>query len=99
LKASSPKIYKDQLLGAKQVIAKHTVQHGEINTDLLERILTSTRLTASQLRDRLEAYQLSPGRVSAATADQFVPDSSGALAGYAALNGQSAGQGESHVVD
>ena len=99
LKASSPKIYKDQLLGAKQVIAKHTVQHGEINADLLERILTSTRLTASQLRDKLEAYQLSPGRLSTATADQFVPDSSGALAGYAALNGQSAGQGESHVVD
>jgi transposase len=99
LKASSPKIYKDQLLGAKQVIAKHTVQHGEINTDLLERILTSTRLTASQLRDRLEAYQLNPGRVSAATTDQPIPDSSGALAGYAALNGQSTGQGESHVVD
>jgi len=98
LKASSPKIYKDQLLGAKQVIATHTVQYGEINADLLERILTSPRLTASQLRDRLEAYQLSPGRLSAATADQPVPDSSCALAGYAALNGQSAGQGESHVV-
>jgi transposase len=98
LKASSPKIYKDQLLGAKQVIATHTVQHGEINADLLERILTSTRLTASQLRDRLEAYQLHPDRLSTATADQPVPDSSCALAGYAALNGQSTGQGESHVV-
>ena len=29
LKASSPKIYKDQLLGAKQVIATHTVHYGE----------------------------------------------------------------------
>jgi transposase len=98
LKASSPKIYKDQLLGAKQVIATHTVHYGEINAGLLERILTSTRLTASQLRDRLEAYQLHPERLSAATVDQSVPDSSGALAGYAALNGQSTGQGESHVV-
>jgi len=98
LKASSPKIYKDQLLGAKQVIATHTVQYGEINAVLLERILTSTRLTASQLRDRLEAYQLHPERLSSATVDQPVPDSSSALAGYAALNGQSSGQGESHVV-
>ena len=73
LKASSPKIYKDQLLGAKQVIATHTVQYGEINADLLERILTSPRLTASQLRDRLEAYQLSSGRLSAATADTTRP--------------------------
>jgi hypothetical protein len=98
LKASSPKIYKDQLLGAKQVIATHIVQYGKINAELLERILTSPRLTASQLRDRLEAYQLHPERLSTATADQPVPDASGALAGYAALNGQSSGQGESHVV-
>jgi hypothetical protein len=54
LKASSPKIYKDQLLGAKQVIATHTVRYGGIGADLLERILTSPRLTATQLRARLE---------------------------------------------
>ncbi|WP_340124559.1 hypothetical protein [Methylobacter svalbardensis] len=98
LKASSSKIYKDQLLGTKQVIAVHTLHHGKINTDLLARILSAPRLTASQLRDRLEAYQLNPGRLSAAMADQPIPDSSGALAGYAALNGQSSGQGESHVI-
>jgi transposase len=98
LKASSPKIYKDQLLGAKQVIAMHTLQYGGISADLLERILTSPRLTASQLRAMLDAYQLNPGRLSAATTDQLAPDSSGALAHYAVLNGQLAGQGESHVV-
>jgi len=98
LKASSPKIYKDQLLGARQVIATHTLHHGKINADLLERILTASRLTASQLRDRLEAYQLNPERLSAATADQSIPNSSSALAGYAALNGQSSGQGESHAI-
>ncbi len=98
LKASSPKIYKDQLLGAKQVIAAHTLQYGSIGADLLQRILASPRLTASQLRDRLEAYQLNPERLPAATADQPIPDSSDALAGYAALNGQSSGQGESHVI-
>jgi hypothetical protein len=99
LKTSSPKIYKDQLLGAKQVIVAHTVQYGKINADLLNRILTSTRLTASQLRDRLEAYQLHPERLFSATVAQAVPDSAGALAHYTALNGQPTGQGERHVVN
>jgi transposase len=99
LKASSPKIYKDQLLGAQQVIATHTVQYGSIGADLLERILTSPRLTATQLRARLEAYQLNPERVSVATAAQPDPaHASKALAHYAVLNGQLTGQGDSHVV-
>jgi sRNA-binding protein len=98
LKASSPKIYKDQLLGAQQVIATHAVHYGGISTDLLERILTAPRLTATQLRAMLEAYQLNPERISAARAEQPVPDSASALAHYAVLNGQLTGQGESHVV-
>jgi transposase len=98
LKTSSPKIYKDQLLGAKQVIAAHIEQYGEINADLLDRLLTSTRLTASQLRDRLAAYQLNPRRSSATTTAQITPNSFSALAHYVVLNGQSTGQGESHVV-
>ena len=98
LKATSPKIYKDQLLGAKQVIATHTVQYGRIRADLLERILTAPRLTVTQLRDLLDAYQLNPERLSAATTDQPGLDSFSALAHYAVLNGQLAGQGESHVV-
>jgi len=98
LKASSPKIYKDQLLGAKQVIATHTARYGDISADLLERMLTAPRLTATQLRAMLDAYQLNPDRLSAATTDQLAPDSSSALAHYAVLNGQSNGQGESHVV-
>ena len=99
LKATSPKIYKDQLLGAKQVIATHTKQYGDIDADLLERILTSTRLTASQLRAMLEAYQLNPERVSVATAAQPDPaHAAKALAHYAVLNGHLTGQGDSHVV-
>ncbi len=58
LKASSPKIYKDQLLGAKQIIQAHMLQYGGINAELLERILTAPRLTATQLRDTLDAYPL-----------------------------------------
>ena len=98
LKATSPKIYKDQLLGAKQIIAAHTKHYGGISADLLERILTAPRLTATQLRDLLDAYQLNPERLAAATTDQPLPDSVSALAHYAVLNGQSSGQGESHVV-
>jgi hypothetical protein len=99
LKASSPKIYKDQLLGAKQIIQAHTAQYGCINAEVLERILTAPRLTATQLRDTLDAYQQHPERLSVATTDH--PDSAraaNALAHYADLNGQSTGQGESHVV-
>ena len=99
LKATSPKIYKDQLLGAKQIIATHTLRYGGISADLLERILTAPRLTATQLRAMLEAYQLNPGRLSTALADQPDPAHSFmALAHYAVLNGHLTGQGESHVV-
>jgi len=99
LKATSPKIYKDQLLGAKQVITAHTARFGDISADLLERILTSPRLTATQLRAMLEAYQLNPERLATALADQPDPAHAlSALAHYAVLNGQLTGQGESHVV-
>ena len=70
-----------------------------VSIDLLERILTAPRLTATQLRAMLEAYQLNPERLSTALADQ--PDTEHslmALAHYAVLNGQLSGQGESHVV-
>jgi len=67
--------------------------------DLLERILTSPRLTATQLRAMLEAYQLNPERLATALADQPDPAHAlSALAHYAVLNGQLTGQGESHVV-
>jgi hypothetical protein len=98
LKATSPKIYKDQLLGAKQIIATHTVQYGYISAELLERILTAPRLTATQLRDLLDAYQLNPERLSTTTPDQPGLDPFSALAHYAVLNGPLAGQGERHVV-
>jgi negative regulator of replication initiation len=97
LKVTSPKIYKDQLLGAQQVIATHTAHYGDISADLLERILIAPRLTATQLRNTLDAYQQHPERWSTTTVNQPAPDTS-ALARYAALNGQSSGQGERHVV-
>lgn len=77
----------------------HTLRYGGISADLLERILTAPRLTATQLRAMLEAYQLNPERLSTALADQPEPTHAfSALAHYAILNGQLTGQGESHVV-
>jgi hypothetical protein len=99
LKATSPKIYKDQLLGAKQVIASHTGQYGDISAELLERLLIAPRLTATQLRDTLDAYQQHPERLGVSTTAQPVSDSASALAHYAILNGQLSGQGERHVVN
>jgi hypothetical protein len=96
LKATSPKIYKDQLLGVKQII--HAVQYGRISADLLERILTAPHLTASQLRDTLDVYQQHPEHLSVGTSDYPDQARSSNAAHYAHLNGQSTGQGESHVV-
>lgn len=98
LKAGSPKIYKDQLLGVRKIIQAHTDQHGEINADLLARILASPRLTATRLRDMLLAYQQHPGRLSVDMAVKIQPGDAISLAHYANLNGQLTGQGERHVV-
>lgn len=63
LKTTSPKIYKDQVLGAQQIIQAHTLKYGPVCADWLERILTMPRLTATQLRDTLEAFQQQADRV------------------------------------
>lgn len=99
LKASSPKIYKDQLAGAKQVLTEHIRQHGALCPTWLERLIDTPRLTATGLRERLAAYQLHPERISNA-APEHPPGgrSSTALAHYGALNGHLNGQGERHVV-
>ncbi|MDP3530231.1 hypothetical protein [Methylicorpusculum sp.] len=75
------------------------MNYGAINADLLARILTAPRLTATQFRALLDAYQLNPERVSAARVGQPDPaQAASALAHYAVLNGQLTGQGGRHVV-
>lgn len=99
LKTTSPKIYKDQVLGAQQVIQTHTLKYGPVGADLLERILTLPRLTVTQLRDTLEAFQQRADRTAPWTTHPLdQTHSNPALAHYAKLNGQSSGQGERHVV-
>ena len=62
LKTTSPKIYKDQLLGAKQILAAHCAQHGAIEPELLPGLIDTPRLTATGLRERLAAFQQHPER-------------------------------------
>lgn len=96
LKTTSPKVYKDQLAGAKQVLNSHIQQHGAISEALLRRLLDTPRLTATGLRDRLAAYQAHPERMQTETV--VVTTASPALAHYAALGGRSSGQETCHVV-
>ena len=107
LKASSPKIYKDQLLGAKKVLSAHIHQYGKIDGQLFAQLIDTPRLTATGLRDRLAAYQQHPDRDN--SKQMLIQKESGAgqesanktqeaLARYSDLNGQLSGQGESHVI-
>ncbi len=97
LQVTSPKIYKDQLAGAKQVLQAHISQYGAISAALWARLIDTPRLTATGLRERLEAYQAHPERLQTDTA-MVVNTDLADLAHYAALNGHSSGQGECHVI-
>ena len=106
LKATSPSIYKDQLVGAKQILKAHIKQYGAIETPLFARLIDTVRLTATGLRDRLVAYQQHPEQDGsiASVVEQVKkgPENKhhthDSLARYSALNGQPSGQGESHVI-
>lgn len=103
LKATSPKIYKDQLVGSKKVLIAHCKQHGAIEPELLSRLINTPRLTATGLRDRLAAFQQNPNRDNELQAQQNTPQQidqgNDALAHYGALNSQSSGQGENYVIN
>jgi hypothetical protein len=103
LKTSSPKIYKDQLLGARQILNAYIEQYGEINAQLLSRLIDTPRLTATGLRDRLAAFLQHSEREKPEQlqAQQEAPtgynNTDDSLARYSELNDQPGGQGESHV--
>jgi transposase len=98
LKASAPKIYKDQLAGAKQVLAEHIRHHGALPETLWQRLLDAPRLTATGLKERLAAYQQHPERIAPADVNPTVSPASTVLARYGALHGHPTGQGVSHGV-
>lgn len=96
LKTSAPKIYKDQLAGAKQVLTAHCKQHGMITSMLLARLIDTPRLTAAGLRDRLEAWHQHPQRRSESVCRQYAPSTT--LERYSTLNKRNNHQGKSHVI-
>ena len=63
LKATSPKIYKDQLAGAGRILTQHT----ELPATVLDRLLSRPRLNATGLRDYLDAYAANSERLEVAT--------------------------------
>lgn len=62
LKATSANIYKDQLRGAGTVLRAHR----PVPTDLVASLCEKPRLTATGLRDYLDAYSAHPERLGAA---------------------------------
>ena len=102
LKTTSPKIYKDQLLGAKQILSAYCKQYGAIEPEHLSRLMNTPRLTATGLKERLLAFQQSSDKPHDLQAQKNTPQEikqgNHALAHYAALNGRPDGQGESHVI-
>lgn len=71
LKATSPSIYKDQLRGAKSVLAAHQ----PISLGLIAVVCDKPRLTATALRDYLAAYTAHPERLTAPNAEACAPQS------------------------
>ncbi len=78
LKATSPQIYKDQLVGLIKVLSRHN----GVDMGIMERLSQKPRLTATMIRDYLEAYSLS----EEGPEDKSAPaDSCRELARYASL--------------
>jgi len=87
LKASEPRIYKDQLLGVRDLLRAAPM----LDTELLEHLTTHERLTASRLKGYLEASERARERGRDPTeTTPSPPSASVALEAYAEL-GQPAG--------
>jgi transposase len=99
LRQTSPKIYKDQLLGVKQILNQWLPRYGQVKDEALARILRRSQLTATGFRACLEAWQYHREQTaSATTTDTQAAGPSTQLARYSALNDQSTGQGGRHVM-
>ena len=85
LKATSPRIYKDQLVALRKLLRQHT----DLPQALLDRLIDRPVLTASQYREYFEAYAADPGRFvdpSTILPTPAIPTSgSDLLSGYAAV--------------
>ncbi|MDX8408254.1 MAG: IS21 family transposase, partial [Mariprofundaceae bacterium] len=81
LKSTSPRIYKDQLSGVNDLIKAHQ----PIAQSLLSRLCHRPDLTATMVRDYLQAYAEHPERLNP---ENDVPISTGALQCFAGIRTQ-----------
>jgi len=82
IKQTSPKIYKDQLAGAIQVLTKQA----PVDSQLMARIIARPRLTATQIRDYVEAFERCPEAMNRDEGAHH-PASPALLSQYGALTG------------
>lgn len=96
LKATSPRIYKDQLVGVRKILTQHQKRYGVVAPELMDRLLQFHRLTATGLRDCLQAWHRSDAHADtpAITKKQ---DGNACLSFYAALHSDTMEQEGSHV--
>jgi transposase len=90
LKVTSPKIYKDQLVGVISVLSGYD----HLDMDIMERLARQPSLTVTKIQDYLEAYSLSERRV-------IQPESSGTsvdLARYANIARVNQREGGRHAI-
>lgn len=80
LKESLPKHHKDQLTGVISLFKPMPP-----SPELLEKLCQRPGLTATRVRDFLQAYQAAPQRLKEARDEQAKPVSTGQLAAYGAL--------------
>jgi len=83
LKVTSPKIYRDQLAGARDILS----QYEALPDGILDRVLSRSQLSATGLRDFLDVYTANSERVALECVPQ-VPSNRAhpALAHYAGLS-------------
>lgn len=95
LKLTSPRIYKDQLVGLRELLNRH----GPVDAELLETLTRQTRLTASTVQRYLEAWQQARERGREPDIDTAPHNDdrvlASALASYGQL-GRSSGQEVTH---
>ncbi|HJP49864.1 MAG TPA: IS21 family transposase [Pseudomonadales bacterium] len=80
IRQTSPKIYRDQLAGVIQIIGKLDV----VDEELIARVVDRPRLTATQLKEYVEAYEKNPDGLSRDEGEHR-PAPAGLLKQYAAL--------------
>jgi len=86
LKRSEPKIYKDQLAGVRDQLKTHH----PVATELLDKLIARPRLTATMVRDYLQAYVDHPERLQPSTEKPAQKASSGVLQCFAGIAQQEA---------